>query len=972
MGQTQEQCSDFGWGDVLHPDDAERTVAAWKECVRTGGNWDIEHRYRGVDGSWHPVLARGVPVRNSRGEIVFWAGINLDISSLKQAQEALESARREAVNEKNRLEAVMEALPVGMAITDARGGTIRSNRMFEQIWGGPRPRTDNVGDYAAYKAWWADTGRAVQPEEWASSQAVREGKTVVGQMMELEGFDGSRRFVLNSAAPILDAGGNRIGSAVAIQDVTELHRIEQALKESEERLRLGQACAQVGVWDYHPRTGIIDTTPEFDQLYGLTEGPRLTYEDWTWRIHPEDLPKIKEVRNRAIIDHQTFDLEFRILHPSRGERWISSKGGALYDTSGEVTRIFGVNADITERKLSEEALRNSEERYRGLYEAVAGGVVMQDQDGKIVEANATACEMLGLSPDEIRGRSSTDPRWHSIREDGSSFPGEEHPSIVTLRTGRPIRGIVMGVFHPAEEGYRWLMVNSEPIFEPGTDRGRWVVTTSTDITQRKLIESALRESEERYRSLVELSPDAVVVHQDGQFVYANPAALRLYGAEAPEQFIGHPVLELIHADDRDLVAGRMETVHVQGISPRREMRLLRLDGQAVPVESTAFSMQFQGRPAVTAIIRDISERKRMEAERLELERLKMLCDSRKLWQDTFDSITDPISIHDPDGSLRRANRAFLEYFGLSMEAAVGKKWEDICHPDGLPAGSHPLAQSLATAAPASGEYTDAARSRNFEIFVFPLASDVEGFPGCIQIAKDITDKRESEIRLIVSERLAAVGQLAAGVAHEINNPLATISGCAEGLLSRIDKAYDPKETREYLRIVKEEVLRCKSITDGMLAFVRHTSYEVRPVSVNETLDRDIEMMRLQGRLHNVQVKREYSPDLPQIMVREGDLRQVFLALLANALDAMDERGVLTVRTGLEAGHVFAIIKDAGPGVDPEHRDRIFDLFFTTKAQKGGTGIGLPVARKLIRSMSGQINLEPGPGSGASFRVSIPV
>ena len=95
VGLTQEQCSDFGWGDVIHPDDAERTLSLWKECVRTEGVWDIEHRFRGVDGHWHPILARGVPVRNDRGEIASWAGINLDISRIKQAEEALQRAHDE-------------------------------------------------------------------------------------------------------------------------------------------------------------------------------------------------------------------------------------------------------------------------------------------------------------------------------------------------------------------------------------------------------------------------------------------------------------------------------------------------------------------------------------------------------------------------------------------------------------------------------------------------------------------------------------------------------------------------------------------------------------------------------------------------------------------------------------------------------------------------------------------------------------
>ena len=95
VGQTQEQCSNFGWGDVLHPDDAERTIAAWKECVRTGGIWDIEHRFRGVDGQWHPILARGVPVRDEQGEVIYWAGINLDISKLKQTEMNLKERTRQ-------------------------------------------------------------------------------------------------------------------------------------------------------------------------------------------------------------------------------------------------------------------------------------------------------------------------------------------------------------------------------------------------------------------------------------------------------------------------------------------------------------------------------------------------------------------------------------------------------------------------------------------------------------------------------------------------------------------------------------------------------------------------------------------------------------------------------------------------------------------------------------------------------------
>jgi PAS domain S-box-containing protein len=235
VGLTQQQCSDFGWGDVLHPDDAVRTIAAWKQCVATAGNWDIEHRFRGVDGQWHYILARGVPVKDEGGEVMCWAGINLDISRLKRTEAELARARNDALSERNRLEAVMDALPIGVAILDAHGGYIKGNEAFEQLRGRPRPRIRSIDDYGTVRAWWTDSGEPVAPDQWASARAAKNGETVVGQLVEIERVDGSRRFVHNSAAPILDASGRVTGCAVAAMDVTERKEAEDALREMDRR-----------------------------------------------------------------------------------------------------------------------------------------------------------------------------------------------------------------------------------------------------------------------------------------------------------------------------------------------------------------------------------------------------------------------------------------------------------------------------------------------------------------------------------------------------------------------------------------------------------------------------------------------------------------------------------------------------------------------------------------------------------------
>ncbi len=160
----------------------------------------------------------------------------LDLTA-RDAPDVLEvgEVKVEVINERRRFEALMEALPVGVALMDAEGGALRVNRAYEQLWGGPCPRPQATDDYVSYRAWWLETGQPLQPEEWASAQAVRQGETVIGQMLEIERFDGSRTFVHNSAAPIRDAAGVIAGSAVAIMDISSLKQAEESLREDDRR-----------------------------------------------------------------------------------------------------------------------------------------------------------------------------------------------------------------------------------------------------------------------------------------------------------------------------------------------------------------------------------------------------------------------------------------------------------------------------------------------------------------------------------------------------------------------------------------------------------------------------------------------------------------------------------------------------------------------------------------------------------------
>jgi len=426
-------------------------------------------------------------------------------------------------------------------------------------------------------------------------------------------------------------------------------------------------------------------------------------------------------------------------------------------------------------------------------------------------------------------------------------------------------------------------------------------------------------------------------------------------------------------------------VRYEGIEPHGHYCVpILLSGKTVGVISMYLSeghkrddMEEQFLNAIANALAGIIQRKRVEGEREKLIKdleitLAKVSRSQKTWQETFDSIGDMISIHDEDGNIIKVNRAFAENFHLDPKEVIHRKCHDFFHAGRGPIPDCPHAQTLRENRPARGEIIDVATGRIFMVSTFPFHIHDAQLHGSIHVAKDITEERDKEMRLITSERLASLGQMASGIAHEINNPLAAIAGCAEGLLLRVEKdKYDPELFRSYLKIIEEEILRCKSITTSMLSFVRKTTYEKKVLNVNEVVEKAIEIIGFQGRLVNISVVSRSVNGIPPIRGSEGELRQVFLAIITNALDAMNNTGTLTIETGVEKGSVYVKIADTGPGIRKEDVARIFDPFFTTKSETGGTGLGLSIANRIISNHNGSIDVSTGEGMGTVFKITLP-
>jgi len=275
------------------------------------------------------------------------------------------------------------------------------------------------------------------------------------------------------------------------------------------------------------------------------------------------------------------------------------------------------------------------------------------------------------------------------------------------------------------------------------------------------------------------------------------------------------------------------------------------------------------------------------------------------------------------------------------------------------------------------ESTASGESRFFRVSKIPMRLDDVHITHVITIAEDVTEWRIAQQRLGQTEKLAAVGQLAAGVMHEINNPLATILACAEALSHRVEDLAEESRGpfEEYLNIIDAEVQRCRRIVDGLLDLARPKTGEKRQSDINQIIEQTLFLLKHHDRFKRLSVHRQLVAGLPRVVVDRERIIQAFMALMLNAMDAMNSRGTLTVRTARSTGRpdeLLAEFVDTGGGIRKEELSKIFEPFYTTKGPGRGTGLGLSIVYGIIQDHSGRIEVESQVGVGTTFKVYLPV
>ncbi|MDF1505027.1 PAS domain S-box protein, partial [Roseisolibacter sp. H3M3-2] len=520
------------------------------------------------------------------------------------------------------------------------------------------------------------------------------------------------------------------------------------------------------------------------------------------------------------------------------------------------------------------------------------------------------------------------------------------------RRGAPRRGLVRA----AEAGRVFDLVAAP---HPGGG----AVVTFDDVTAQLALAA-------RYRSVVETTRDAITISDaTGHIVFANPAAVELFGRG--DALIGTHSAALVRPEDAPEVL-RRAALGRDGVGQRYEIVVVRPDGDERTVAVSTAPLRETGEvDGVVASLRDVTDERRAQAATRA---------SEARYARLVESASDAIFTVDAQGRLTGVNRAMEVTTGRDRDALVGQHCSVAADPRDREAVIEILEATLA------GErvrrelrYRDRhGRSRVASVTTAPIVGESGAVEGGLGVMRDVTGERRLAEQLLQREKLAAMGQLVSGVAHELNNPLAGVLAFSELLLAEpaLDAAAgsDAAELRELADTIHREARRAARIVGKLLTFARQHPPQRAATDLNRVLLEALDLRRYALRTQQVDIELALDYELPVTSADGPQLQQVFLNLITNAEHALlrqpgDRR--LTVRTRQRDGRLYVEVQDSGPGLAPDERARIFEPFYTTKPVGQGTGLGLAVSLGIVRDHGGQLAVESAPGRGATFVVELP-
>jgi two-component system cell cycle sensor histidine kinase/response regulator CckA len=756
----------------------------------------------------------------------------------------------------------------------------------------------------------------------------------------------------------------------------DLEAVNRKLSILEERYRLRFQNVMDVLYTIDMDLNVLDVSPSVERILGYKP------QDFIGRpisglsniFAPESFAQAVSDAS-LILKGESIPVTFYRFIAKDGTEKIGEVSGSPMLREGRIIGMISVARDVTAHKQAEEALRESEEKYRSLFENLQDAIFLTRPDGSILEVNQAACKMFGRSADEIKaiGRNGlvdvTDPRLPAALNERDRT-GKASAEITMLRAN--------GEKFPAD-------ITSTIFTDINGERKTSMIIRDT--TERKKAEEALRESEERYRNVFEnhsaikflIDPDT------GRIIEANEAAVKYYGW--PQERLKQMMIQEINTLPPEDVRQEMEKALAKK-QTYYEFRHRRADGSIRDVEVFSSTVNIKGKRLLHSIVHDITERKTAE---------EALRESEEVFRLLFEKSSDAHLLIDK-GRYIDCNEAAMRIAGYPDKSMIVNHTPADLSPEKQPDGelSHEKSKRMMEIAVKEGTHRfewvrrqPDGKERHLEVTLtlIPMKGRKLLHTTWRDITEQIRIQKEQErlqSQLIQAQKMEAIGTLAGGIAHDFNNILTGIIGYTELYM---DKVRDRPQVHQGMEQILKASERARDLVRQILTFSRKAEHEKKPISLVPIVDEIVHFMRA-SLPTTIEIKSKIESTSDIIMGDPSHIHQVLVNLCTNAGHAMrDSGGVLQI--GLEKVHISAddllhipsigggnyllmTVRDTGHGISREYLERIFEPYFTTKEKGEGTGLGLAVVHGIVKDHGGEIKVYSAVGTGTEFRIYLPV